>query len=333
MHNQPALPEKMKAIVRNRYGPPDVVEVAEIDRPIPADDQVLVRVRAVSLNRADWYAMTGLPLVGRAASGLRRPKDIRLGVDCAGQVEAVGKEVMDFRPGDEVFGGRSGALAEYVCARHDRAIVLKPANVTFEQAAAVPVAALTALQGLRDRGGLQPGQQVLINGASGGVGTFAVQIAKALGAEVTAVASTRGVEVARSIGADHVIDYTREDFTRVDRRFDLMLDIAGTRSWSQCRRILSSRATLVVVGGPKTNRLIGPLGHVLKVRFGAVFSRRRTAFFIAKFNKADMEILRDFLAAGKIKPVIDRQFEFEDSAEAFRYMGDGHPQGKVVITV
>ena len=333
MSNQSPFPEKMRAIIRNHYGGPDVVEIAEIERPEPDDDQLLVRVRAASLNRADRYAVTGLPLVSRPIQGLRKPKYRRLGTDYAGVVEAVGKNVSGFRPGDEVFGGRDGALAEYVCPRHDRAMVLKPVGVTFEQAAAVPVAALTALQGLRDKGGIQPGQQVLINGASGGVGTFAVQIAKAFGAEVTAVCSTRGVEVARSIGADHLIDYNYEDFTRIDRRFDLMLDVAGTRSLWACRRVLSPQATVVVVGGPKTNRLIGPLGHVIRMRLGGLVGRRKTVFFIAKFNKADMETLREMLEAGKLRPVIDRRYEFEDCVEAFRYMEDGHPQGKVVITL
>ena len=228
----------MKAAVRDRFGSPDVVELRDIEKPAPADDEVLVRVRAASVNPADWYEVTGRPYVGRTQMGLLKPKSNRLGVDYAGTVEAVGGNVTEFRPGDEVFGGRSGAFAEYVCVREDRAIVPKPANLTFEEAAAVPVAALTALQGLRDKGQVQPGQKVLINGASGGVGTFAVQIAKALGAEVTGVCSTPNVDIARSLGADHVIDYTREDFTRSDERYDLMLDIAGSRSWSECRRVL-----------------------------------------------------------------------------------------------
>ena len=258
----------MKAAVRDTYGSPDVVELREIDKPVPTDDEVLVRVRAASLNLADWYEVTGRPYVGRTQMGLRKPKSNRLGVDYAGTVEAVGGNVTEFRPGDEVFGGRNGAYAEYVCARADRAIVPKPANVTFEEAAAVPVAAITALQGLRDKGQLRPGQKVLINGASGGVGTFAVQIAKALGAEVTAVCSTANVDIARSLGADHVVDYTQEDFTRSDRRYDLLLDVAGSRSWSEYKRVLEPQATLVIVGGPKTNRLLGPLGHMVGVRAG-----------------------------------------------------------------
>jgi NADPH:quinone reductase-like Zn-dependent oxidoreductase len=323
----------MKAIVRNRFGPPEVLEVVEIDRPVPDDDQVLVRVRASSLNRGDWYGVAGKPLVGRPMMGLRKPKSNRLGTDYAGVVAAVGKNVVGFKVGDEVFGGRDGALAEYVCARYDRAIVLKPANATFEQAAAVPVAALTALQGLRDKGGIQPGQQVLIHGASGGVGTFAVQIAKALGGVVTAVCSTRGVSAATSGGADHVIDYMKDDFTRIGRRYDLVIDIAGTRPWRHLRRVMAPRATVVLVGGPKSSGLLGPMGGVIAKGLAAVFSRRRSTFYIAKFNKTDMETLRDLLATGKIKPVIDRRFGFDEIVAAFHYMGDGHPQGKVVIGI
>jgi len=296
----------MKAIVHDRYGSPDVLELQEVEKPNVTDDGVLVRVRAASVNPADWYGMTGLPYVGRALMGLFKPKQRVLGVDFAGTVEAVGEDITEFRPGDDVFGGRSGSFAEYVCVRN--AVVLKPANVTFEQAAAVPIAALTALQGLRDKGQVQPGHKVLINGASGGVGTFAVQIAKALGAEVTGVCSTRNVDLVRSIGADHVVDYTREDFTRNDRRYDLMLDVAGSRSWSECKRVLNPQATLVIVGAPKGNRLIGPLSHIVKVRLAALRSSQRVVFFIAKVNKADMEVLQELLEAGKVTPVVDRRY-------------------------
>ena len=323
----------MKAAVRDRFGSPDVVELREIDRSVAADDEVLVRVRAASVNPADWYSVTGRPYVGRTQMGLLKPKSNRLGVDFAGTVEAIGKDVSQFRPGDEVFGGRDGAFAEYVCVREERAVVPKPANVTFEQAAAVPIAALTALQGLRDKGQLQPGQKVLINGASGGVGTFAVQIAKALGAEVTGVCSTGNVDLVRSIGADHVIDYTREDFTRSAERYDLMLDVAGSRSWSECRRVLDPQATFVIVGGPKSNRLIGPLGHVVGVRLAAMRSSQKVVFFIAKFNKEDMVVLRELLETGNVTPVIDRRYELSEIADALRYMGEGHARGKVVITV
>lgn len=323
----------MRAIVHNVYGSPDVLELQEIEQPDLTDDGVLVRVRATSVNPAEWYGLTGRPYVARAQSGLRKPKSNRLGVDFAGTVEAVGKDVTQFRPGDEVFGGRSGAFAEYVCVPEDRAVVPKPANVTFEQAAGVGVAGLTALQGLRDKGQIQPGQQVLINGASGGVGTFAVQIAKAFGAEVTGVCSTRNVDLVRSLGADHVIDYTHEDFTRSDRRYDLMLDVAGSRPWSACRRVLNPQATLVIVGAPKGNRLMGPLSRIVKVRLAALPSSQKAVFFIAKFNKPDLAVLRELLEAGKVTPVIDRRYELSDCAAAFRYLGEGHARGKIVITV
>jgi NADPH:quinone reductase-like Zn-dependent oxidoreductase len=321
----------MKAILRNTFGSPDVLELQDIEKPDLTDDEVLVRVRAASVNPADWYGMTGTPYVARIQVGILKPKSNRLGVDFAGTVEAVGRDVTQFRPGDEVFGGRSGAFAEYVCVRN--AVAPKPANLTFEQAAAVPVAALTALQGLRDKGRIQSGQKVLINGASGGVGTFAVQIAKSFGAEVTGVCSTRNVDLVRSLGADHAIDYTREDFTRSDRRYDLMLDVAGSRSWSECRRVLNPQATLVIVGAPKGGRLIGPLSHIVKVRLAALRSSRKVIFFIAKMNKADMMVLRELLEAGKVTPVIDRRYELSEIADAFRYMGEGHAQGKIVITV
>src|SRR3989441_1535957 len=328
---RPSEEDTMKAIVVQKYGSPDVLEFKDVDKPAVEDDGVLVWVRAASVNPADWYGVAGRPYVARIAVGLLKPKSDRLGIDFAGTVEAVGKDVPEFRPGDEVFGGRTGAFAEYVCVRNG--IALKPANLTFEEAAAVPVAALTALQGLRDKGNLQPGQKVLVNGASGGVGTFAVQIAKALGAEVTGVCSTRNVDIARSLGVDHVIDYTREDFTRSDRRYDLLLDIAGSRSWSECKRVLNPKATLVIVGAPTGNRSLGPLGHIAKVRLTSIPSSQRTLFFVAKFNMPDMVVLRDLLESGKVKPVIDKRYELNEIADAFRYMGEGHAQGKIVVTV
>jgi NADPH:quinone reductase-like Zn-dependent oxidoreductase len=321
----------MKAVVRDRYGSPDVLGLGEVEKPELADDGVLVRVRAASLNRSDWYELTGLYL-GRPQNGMRRPRSRLVGTDFAGTVEAVGADVADLQPGDEVFGGRSGALAEYVCARA-RSVVLKPARLTFEEAAAVPVAGLTALQGLRDKGRTEAGQTVLINGASGGVGTFAVQIAKALGGEVTAVCSPGNVDLARSLGADRVVDYTREDFTRSDERYDLMFDNAGSRSWSDCKRVLDAHATVVLVGGQMGNRLLGPLGHVLRLRVAASLGSRKAAFFVAKFNKADLEALRDLLEAGKVTPAIDRQYALSEAADAFRYLGEGHARGKVVVTV
>ena len=322
----------MRAMVYDRYGSPDVLELREVDKPELTDDGVLVRVQAASVNPVDWHMLTGAPYLVRMEAGLRKPKREGLGVDFAGTVEAVGGSVMEFQPGDEVFGARNGAFAEYVCVR--KAVAHKPANVTFEQAAAVPVAAISALQGLRDKGRIQAGQSVLINGASGGVGTFGVQIAKSFGAEVTAVCSTRNVEIARSIGADHVVDYTQEDFTRSKRRYDLMLDIAGNRSWSDCRRVLSEQAILVVVGGPKTNRWIGPLGQVLRLRLASLAGSRKVAApFLAKTNKEDMAVLQNLLADGKVTPVIDRRYELSEVPEALSYLGEGHAQGKIVINM
>jgi NADPH:quinone reductase-like Zn-dependent oxidoreductase len=322
----------MRAMVYDSYGSPDVLELRDVDKPDVADDGVLVRVRAASVNPVDWHTLTGEPYLVRIEAGLRKPKRAVLGVDFAGTVEAVGGSVTDFQPGDEVFGARNGAFAEYVCAR--KAIAPKPANVTFEQAAAVPVAAISALQGLRDKGHIQDGQQVLINGASGGVGTFAVQIAKSFGAEVTGVCSTRNVETARSIGADHVIDYTQEDFTRTGRQYGLILDVAGNRSWSDCKRVLSDEGTLVIVGGPKTNRWIGPMGDVIKVRLASVAGSRKVAApFLAKMNSEDMAFLADLLADGKVTPVIDRRYDLSEVPEALSYLGEGHAQGKIVINV
>ena len=324
----------MKAAVHERYGPPDaVVEIRELDKPEPADDEVLVRVRTSSVNIAEWYGVTGRPWIARPTTGLRAPKEIRLGVDFAGIVESVGKDATDFEPGDEVFGGRSGAWAEYVCVKAERAIVKKPGDVTFEHAGAVGTAGITALQGLRDQGGLVTGQSVLINGASGGVGTYAVQIAKALGAEVTAVCSTPNVEIARSLGADLVLDYRSEDVIRRSERYDLVLDIAGTRSFSELRRVLEPTATVVVVGGPRANRLLGPIGHVAGSRLRAVRGSQQVTFFLARFNKADMEILRDLFEDRKLTSVIDRTYPLDEIGAALRHMGEGHPRGKIVVTV
>jgi NADPH:quinone reductase-like Zn-dependent oxidoreductase len=324
----------MKALAYDKYGTPDVLELREIERPVVTDDGVLVRIHAASVNPVDWHTMTGTPYLVRMQAGLRKPRSEVLGVDFAGTVEEVGRNVKQFHPGDEVFGARNGSFAEYVCVREERAVVKKPADVTFEEAAAVPVAAISALQGLRDKGQIQPGQRVLINGASGGVGTFAVQLAKWFGAEVTGVCSTRNVEMVRSIGADHVIDYTEEDFTQSGQRYDLMLDIAGSRSWSDCRRILGVKATVVVVGGPKGNRWIGPLSQALKLRLGSIAdSRRVVAPFLAKMNKEDLVVLQELLRAGTVKPVIDRQYKLREVPEALRYLGEGHARGKIVVTV
>jgi NADPH:quinone reductase-like Zn-dependent oxidoreductase len=321
----------MKAIVQDGFGAPEVLELREIEEPGVGDGDVLVRVQAASVNPADWYAMTGAPYVARAQMGLRKPKE-RLGRDLAGVVAAVGGNVTRFRPGDEVFGAGTGTLAEYVAVSED-GLVPKPASLSFEQAAAVPVAGLTALQGLRDKGRVQPGQQVLINGASGGVGTFAVQVAKALGAQVTAVCSTRNVDLVASLGADRVIDYTRDDFTRSDRRHDLLLDVAGSRSWPECRRVLTPEATLVLVGAPKGNALLGPLGHILKVRLASLRASQKVSFFISKLNRQDLEALAELLEAGKVTPVVERTYPLGEAADAFRYLGEGHARGKLAIAM
>jgi NADPH:quinone reductase-like Zn-dependent oxidoreductase len=319
----------MKAAVRDRYGPPEVVEIREVDKPVPADDEVLVRVRAASVNPADWYTLTG-PLVARIPNGLRKPKTDRLGTDFSGTVEAVGKSVTRFRPGDDVFGGRTGAFAEYVSVPQDRGIALKPANTTFEEAAALPIAAVTALQGLRDKAQLRSGQKVLVNGASGGVGTYAVQIANSFGANVTGVCSTRNVELARSLGAERVVDYTREDFTRSGERYRVLFDVAGSRSWSDYRRVLEPDGILVVVGAPRSH----PLRHVVKMLLAGRFrGSQKTVFFVAKITQADLDVLRELVESGQVKSVVDRRYELPDIAEAYRYLGAGHAQGKIVVTL
>jgi NADPH:quinone reductase-like Zn-dependent oxidoreductase len=323
----------MKAIRYYRYGSPDVLELQDVDLPDVGDDGVLVRVKAASVNPLDWHFMRGMPYFIRAQAGLSRPKDNTLGVDLAGSVEAVGRNVTRFQPGDEVFGARGGALAEYVRVREDGVVVKKPANLTFEQAAAVPVAAFTALQALRDKAHVQPGQKVLINGAAGGVGTFAVQIAKAFGAEVTGVCSTGNVELVRSLGADRVVDYTREDFTRTGQRHDVMLDIAGNRKLSECRRVLAPKAVVVVVGGPNKGHWIGPLLGLAKLMVASRFVSQRVVAFLAKNSRDDLAFLCDLFEAGKVTPVIDRTYPLSEVPEAIRYLETGHAKAKVVITV
>lgn len=318
----------MKAIVYRGYGSPDVLKCEEIEKPTPRDGEVLIKVRAASANPMDWHLMRGKPYFLRIMAGLRKPKITRLGVDVSGQVEAVGRKVTQFKPGDEVFGVCRGAFAEYVCAIEDK-LALKPANITFEDAAAVPVAAISALQGLRDRARIQPGQNVLVDGASGGVGTFAVQIAKSFGAEVTAVCSTRNVDRARSIGADHVIDYKREDFTQSGQRYDLILAANAYHSIFDYRRALSQGGIYVMVGGGGIQilqvMLLGPLLSLL--------GSKKMCFLMAKINKGDLVPLKDLLEAGKFAPIIDRRYPLSEVAEAFRYLEPGHAQGKVVITV
>jgi NADPH:quinone reductase-like Zn-dependent oxidoreductase len=322
----------MKAIVHCEYGGPEVLTLADVEKPTPADNQVLIKVRAASVNPLD-LTIRGLWLL-RPLSGLRKPKDTRVGVDYAGTVEAVGKNVTQFNPGDEVFGGKNGAIAEYVCVVADRSVVLKPANMTFEQAAAVPVAAITALQGLRDKGKIQSGQKVLVNGASGGVGTFAVQIAKSFGTEVTGVCSTRNVDLVRSIGADYVIDYTKEDFTKTDQRYDLIYDLVGNHSFSERRRILNPNGICVMagVGGAGWRdgiamRLAGELNAYVRSRFVS----QKFVAYIAQFNKQDMTLLADLVQSGKMTPVIDRTYKLNETADALRYLEQGHARGKVVI--
>ncbi len=322
--------ERMKAVVFCDYGSPEVLRYEDVEKPLPGGDEVLVRVRAAALNPLDWHSMRGTPYVGRIEMGLRKPKVTRLGVDFAGTVESVGRNVTQFKRGDEVFGGRRGAFAEYVTAREDRAVALKPANLTFEQAAAVPVAAITALQGLRDQGRLQPGQKVLINGASGGVGTFAVQIAKALGADVTGVCSTRNVDMVRSIGADRVVDYTREDFARTGQRYDLILDNVGNHSLSECRRALNPAGRYVMVGGP-SGRWIDPLPRAFNAFVLSRFVTQDMRTFLAKLSKKDLTILRGLMEAGKVTPVIDRRYGLSEVPKAIRYLEEGHARGKVVI--
>ena len=320
----------MKAIVSDRYGL-DALELREVDRPAVEDHQVLVRVHGSSVNPAEWYRVTGPHFARILGGGLRKPKRAAVGTDVAGRVEAVGKDVTELQPGDEVFGTAPGAWAEYAAAREAR-LVRKPANLSFEEAAAVPVAAITALQGLRDHGHVQPGQKVLINGASGGVGTFAVQLAKWFGAEVTGVCSTRNVDLARSLGADRVVDYTQEDFTRLGERHDLMLDIAGSRSFSEFRRVLTPEATVVVIGAPMTNRALGPLKHVIGTRLASVGRSQTVTFFVAKITKDDLVVLQELLQAGEVTPVIDRRYELSQVPDALRYLGEGHARGKVVIS-
>ena len=322
----------MKAIVNNEYGSPDGLELQEIDKPVVEGDDVLVRVRASSVNPFDWHAMRGLPYLVRLTEGLRRPSRRVPGVDVAGQVEAVGGNVTEFRPGDEVFGVKGGAFAEYICAGKNNFLVPKPAGLTFEQAAAVPVAGTTALQALRDKGGIEPGQRVLINGAAGGVGTFAVQIAKAFGADVTAVCSTSKLDLVRSLGADQVVDYTQQDFTGSGQRYDLILDAVGNRSLSDLRRALNPKGTLVIVGGGGGNWL-GPLALPFRALLVSRFVGQRLLLLLAKNSKEDLLALKELIEAGKVTPVIGRTYQLSEAPEAIRYLEAGHAEGKTVIAV
>lgn len=323
----------MPAAVYRCYGPPGVVRLEQLPKPVPSDDRLLVRVHAASVNPLDWHYMRGQPYIMRPMVGFGAPNDIRLGVDFAGTVEAVGKSVTRFKAGDEVFGGADGAFAQYLTVRALGSVALKPNNISFEQAAAVPIAAITALQALRDQAHVHRGQTVLINGASGGVGTFAVQLAKAMGAAVTGVCSARNQDLVRSLGADRVIDYARQDFTRGAATYDVIVDNVGSHSASEYRRVLRSDGTLVIVGGVGGGSWLGPMSGVIRAKFLAPFISQKIDFFVAKLNPADLDYLRGLIQDGKITPVIDRRYPLRETAEAIKYLEAGHARGKVVIDV
>jgi NADPH:quinone reductase-like Zn-dependent oxidoreductase len=323
----------MKAAVYRQYGPPDiVVQISDIEKPVPKDDELLIKVRAASVNPLDSHLMKGGPYIVRVLLGLGKAKIKRPGVDVAGQVEAVGKNVTQFKPGDAVFGLCKGTFAQYVCAP-ESAVVLKPEKVTFEQAAAVPVAALTALQGLRDKAKIRPGQKVLINGAAGGVGTFAVQIAKSFGAQVTGVCSTRNVDLVRSIGADQVIDYTQQDFLNANKRYDIIFDNVGNHSLSACRRLLHRKGINLMVGILGDRGIFSLLARLVTALVWSPFISQKFIVFIAKLNKQDLTLLGELMATGKVTPVIDKCYSLNQVAEAIRYLSEHHARGKVVITL
>ncbi|HEX7373690.1 MAG TPA: NAD(P)-dependent alcohol dehydrogenase [Steroidobacteraceae bacterium] len=331
----PAAAHPMKAALRCEYGAPEVVEIAQVEKPVPGEHEVLVKVRAAAVNPLDWHYLRGTPYLMRLESGLRKPKVTRLGVDFAGVVAAVGPKVTGFKPGDEVFGGRNGSFAEYVIVRDDRAIVPKPASVTFEQAAAVPIAAVTALQALRDRGQVGPGSKVLINGASGGVGTYAVQIARALGAEVTGVCSGRNVELVRSLGAAHVVDYTKEDYATGAQRYDVIIDNVGNRSLGENRKALKDDGRYVLVGGggPDAGNWVGPMLSPVKALLMSPFVSQQMGMMLAELNARDLATLGDMMQSGAVRSVIDRSYTLEQLPEALAYLEKGRARGKVVITV
>jgi NADPH:quinone reductase-like Zn-dependent oxidoreductase len=327
----PAQEQPMQAIVHSRYGPPDALELKDIDKPVITDDAVLVQVHAAAVGKGDWLTVQGLPYVARLRYGLPKPKHPVPGFDVAGRIEAVGKNVTQLQPGDAVFGWCDGSFAQYASVPEGQ-LVRKPANLTFEQAAAVPISGFAALQALRDTGGVQPGQQVVIIGASGGVGSFAVQLAKAFGAQVTGVCSTKSVDMVRSIGADHVIDYTQQDFTRTGQRYDLILEMAGNRSLADLRRALTPKGTLVLVGGSGGWWFMGT-GRTLRAVLVSPFVRQRLRSFLSKPRGEDLVVLQELLEAGKVAPVIDRTFPLRETPEAIRYVGERSTQGKTVITV
>ena len=323
----------MKAIVQDRYGSADVLELAAVDQPAPEDDELLVRVHAAGVDAGAWHLMTGLPyLIRLAGYGLRKPRQRIRGRELAGRVEAVGRDVTRFRPGDEVYGIGEGAFAEFARVPQKRAAP-KPVNLGFEQAAAVPISAITALQGLRDKGRLQPGQRVMVIGAAGGVGSFAVQLAKAFGAHVTGVVSTTKTDLAWSIGADEVVDYTREDATDGRRRYDLVLDTAGNRPLSSLRRALTPKGTLVIVGGEAEGRWLGGTERLLRAGLLSPFVGQRLLGFVAGEGADDLRALTDLIEAGKVSPVIDRTYPLDQAPEALRYWAEGHARGKVVVTI
>jgi NADPH:quinone reductase-like Zn-dependent oxidoreductase len=322
----------MKAAVYTRYGPPDVVQITDVEKPVPKDNEALIKVRAASLNPLDWHFMRGTPYAVRIIAGLRKPRVPRLGVDVAGQVEALGAKVSQFKLGDDVFGSCKGAFAEYVCAS-ESGLVMKPVNVTFEQAASVPVAAYTALQGLRDKGHIQAGQKALVNGAAGGVGTFAVQIAKSFGADVTGVCSTRNLDMVRSIGADRVIDYTQEDFTKSAQRYDLFFDCVGNHSLLASRGVLNPKGIYVGAGGTTDNWMIRPLLSAISSLVLSLFGNQKLLMVLAKPSKQDLTWMREHMESGKITPVIDRRYNLNEVPEAIRYLETGHARGKVIITL
>ncbi len=324
---------RMKAVVYRCYGSPEVLRYEDIAKPALEDDRVLVRVRAASVNPLDWHYMRGAPYVMRLSSGLGAPGENRLGVDFAGTVEAVGSKVTRFRPGDAVFGGATGAFGEYVSVRESRGIALKPDGVDFDQVAAVPIAAVTALQALRDKGQLRAGQKVLINGASGGVGTFAVQIAKAYGAQVTGVCSTRNVQMVRELGADRVIDYTREDFTAGSERYDLIVDNVSNHSLSRLRGVLTPTGTLAIVGSISKGNWVGPLGSFFKSMITAPFVDQNLERILADLNQNDLEVLAELMSAGKLRSVIDRRYTLSEVPQAIEYVEAGRARGKVLIDV
>lgn len=319
----------MKAFVHDRYGSPDVLELRDIPKPEATEERVLVRVRATSVNAHDWHMLRGRPFLARLGGGLRRPTSTIQGLDVAGVVEDIGPDVTDLKPGDEVFGSRLGAFAEYVSGRN---FVPKPAGLTFEQAAAIPTVGFTALQALRDKGHVQPGQRVLVNGAGGGVGSMAVQLAKAFGAEVTAATSTDNLELVRSLGADHIIDYTRDDFTRRGQRYDLILDPGASRPLLSMRRALAADGTLVLIA-PGAGNWIGPVVRIAGAALVSRFSNQTMRAFLADVSRDDLLVLKDLIEAGKVRPVIDRTYPFEEIPEAIRYVESGAARGKVVITV